>query len=80
MNRHAGVAWHDGHMLRENQTRDHAARGISKGRNFGKKCRPKSESIKGIRIQGLKKQLYLKSERTAERIFGKTSYWKSQSE
>jgi hypothetical protein len=42
-----------------------------KGWTFGKCC-PKPESIKGIRIQGLKKQLYLRSERTSGRIFKKT--------
>jgi hypothetical protein len=38
---------------------------------FGKKCQPKPESIKGIRIKGLKKQLYLRSERTS----GKNEEW-----
>jgi hypothetical protein len=39
---------------------------------FGKKCQSKPESIKGIRIQDLKNQLYLRSERTSGRIFKKT--------
>jgi hypothetical protein len=47
-------------------------RGTPKGQTFGKKCWPKPESITGIRIQGLKTELYLRSERTPERIFRKT--------
>jgi hypothetical protein len=69
--RRTGVARRKGHG-RQGNGQDKVARGTHKGRTFGKKCRPKPESIKGIRIQGLKTQLYLRGERTSGRIFGKT--------
>jgi hypothetical protein len=71
MTRRAGVARGKGHC-RQGEGHDNVARGTPKGRTFGKKNRPKMESIKGLRIQDLKKQLYVRSERTSRRIFGKT--------
>jgi hypothetical protein len=38
---------------------------------FGRKCRQKPESIDEMRIRGLKKQLYLRSERASGIIFRK---------
>lgn len=67
-----GVALRKLHFTRKNWTRDKVTKGTPKGQTFGKKCWPKPETIKGTRIQGLKKQLYMKSEGTPERIFGKT--------
>jgi hypothetical protein len=55
------VARRKGHV-RKSQTREKIARGIHKGLMFGKKCRPKPESIKGIRIRGLRKQLRISEE------------------
>jgi hypothetical protein len=73
MTRHAGVPWRKVRVVRKNQTRDKVSRRTPKGWTFGKKCRLKPESIKGMRTQGLKKQLYLRTERTSGKIFGKTS-------
>jgi hypothetical protein len=72
MTHRAGVTRRKGHIVRKNQARDKVARGTPKGQTFRKKCQLKPESIKGIRIQGLKKQLYLRSKRTPGSIFGKT--------
>jgi hypothetical protein len=68
----AGVAWLQRNIVRKDWTRKLVERGTPKRWMFGKKYRPKPESIREIRIQGLKKQLYVRSERTYGRIFGKT--------
>jgi hypothetical protein len=68
----SGVAWRKVHIVRKDETRERISKETPKGRMFGKKCRPKPESIKGIRIQDLKKQLYMRRERTPGRIFEKT--------
>jgi hypothetical protein len=51
MTRRAEVAWRRAHG-RQEQGQDNVARGTPKGQMFRKKCWPKPESIKGIRIQG----------------------------
>jgi hypothetical protein len=43
-----------------------------KARTFGTRRRAKPKGINGTRNQGLKKQLRPRSERTSDRIFGKT--------
>jgi hypothetical protein len=63
------------HGERDTFVRDNArtmfAKGTPRGQMFWKKRRKKPESIKGIWIKGLKKQLYLRSERKSGRIFDK---------
>jgi hypothetical protein len=56
----------------QGQGKDKAIPRTHKGWIFGKRCWVKPEGINRIRIQGLKKQLHLKGERTSGRIFGKT--------
>jgi hypothetical protein len=72
LTRHAGVAPRKGHSC-QGQGQDNVARRTPKGRIFRKQWRLKPESIKVIGIRDLKKQLYLRSERTSGRIFGKTT-------
>jgi hypothetical protein len=60
-----------GHSL-QGQGKDTVARETRKGQTFGKRGRAKLEDINEIRIQSLKKQRCLGSERISGRIFGKT--------
>jgi hypothetical protein len=62
---HVGVAWHKGH------SQDIVVQGTQKGQMFGKRRRPKREGISEIRIQDLKKELRLGSERTSSGIYRK---------
>jgi hypothetical protein len=62
---HAGVARRKGH------SQDSVAQGTQKGQMFGKRHRPKPEGISEIRIQDLKKELCLGSERPSSGIFRK---------
>jgi hypothetical protein len=71
MTRCAGVSWRKGHC-RQGQCQDKIARGAPKGQTFRKSRRAKPECNSGIRNRDLKEWLCLGSERTSDRIFGKT--------
>jgi hypothetical protein len=61
MTRLAIPAWHKGHGCQE-EGKDKAVPRTQKGWMLGKRHWAKAQSINGIRIHGLKKQLLLKSE------------------
>jgi hypothetical protein len=46
------------------RTRGNVARGTSKRRTFGQRCRATPEGVTGIRNQGSRQQLHLRKERT----------------
>jgi hypothetical protein len=62
--RRAGVAW------RKGQGRNSVARGAAKGRTNEKRLWKGPECKSGINDRGLRRQLHLKNEKTAGRIFG----------
>lgn len=55
------------HGIRDSVVTDKAVPRIKKGQMFRKCCWAKLEGINGIGIQGLKKQLHLRKERTSGR-------------
>jgi hypothetical protein len=72
MTRCAGVVWLRRNVVRKDRTKKQMEQGAPKGRSFRKKYQGKPESIKEIMVRGLKKQLYLRSEKTSGRIFRNT--------
>jgi hypothetical protein len=72
MTRGAGVARRKGHIAGKNQTRNNVARGVLRGRTFGKRLRVDPEGSTGVRNLRTIRRLHLGNERTAGRIFGET--------
>jgi hypothetical protein len=67
--RPAGMARHEEHVARKNETRNNIARGALRGRTFRKKHWVNLEGSTGVRDPSTRWRLHPENERTASWIF-----------